>query len=101
MMSATGIRGRSRGAQARSSRRRSFSALPSTLVDLGHGGEAGGLDLRGAAGDDDARLGLLARAPADRLAGLALGLGGDGAGVDHHGVGEPGRGGWPRMTSVS
>ena len=41
-----------------------------------------GLDLRGAAGDDDARAGLLAREPADRLPRLARRFGGHGAGVD-------------------
>ena len=51
-------------------------------VDLGHGGEACRLDLRGAAGDDDARPGCSRAQPADGLAGLPHRLGGDGAGVD-------------------
>ena len=46
---------------------RSFSALPTTAIDLGHGREACGLDLGGAAGDDDAGAGVLAAQPADRL----------------------------------
>ena len=67
-------------------------------VDAGHGGQRRRVDLRGAAGDDDAGAGLLAARPADRLARLALGLGGDGAGVDDDGVGQPGRGGVGRAS---
>src|SRR3546814_8166111 len=54
--------------------------------DLGHGGEACGIDLRRAAGDDDLGVGVLAPCLADRLARLALGLAGDGAGVHDDGV---------------
>ena len=45
-----------------------------------------GLGLRGAAGDDDARLRVVAARLADRLPGLAHGLAGDGAGVEDHGA---------------
>ena len=62
-------------------------------IDLRHVGEAAGLDLRGAAGDDEARMRPLALEPTDGLAGLAHRLGGDGAGVDDDGVLEPGGGG--------
>ena len=55
-------------------------------VDLGHRGIALGLDLGAAAGDDDAGSRLLAPRPADRLARLALGLGGHRAGVHDHRV---------------
>ncbi len=60
------------------------------LVHLGHGGVAGGIDLRRAAGDDDAGLRPLAARAADRLARLALRLRGHRAGVDDDGVGEAG-----------
>src|SRR3546814_15039545 len=43
-------------------------------------------DLRRAAGDDDLGVGVLAPCLADRLARLALGLAGDGAGVHDDGV---------------
>ena len=52
----------------------SFSRVAEHEIDLGHGGERAGVDLRGAAGDDDARAGPLAARLADRLAGLAHGL---------------------------
>ena len=51
-------------------------------VDLGQCGVALRGELGGAAGDDDRRLGMLAGGAADRLARLALGLGGDRAGID-------------------
>ena len=51
------------------------------------------LDLRRAAGDDDARARALAPELADGLRGLAHGLRRDGAGVDDDGVVEPGRSG--------
>ena len=59
-------------------------------IDLRHGSERGRIDLRGAAGDDDARGGMVAARAADRLARLAHGLAGDGAGIDDHGIREPG-----------
>ena len=59
-------------------------------IDLGHVRECVGLGLRGAAGDDDARVGVFAARAADRLPRLAHGFGGDGAGVDEDRVGEPG-----------
>ena len=80
----------------------SLSSLPSTRCTFGSAGPRGGIDLRGAAGDDDARLGTFAGDAADRLARLALGLGGDGAGVDDDGVGLGGRAAdSPRITSLS
>src|SRR3546814_7607973 len=45
-------------------------------------GEGGGIDLGGAAGDDDAGVGTFAAQAADRLPGLLLGLGGHRAGID-------------------
>ena len=56
-------------------------------IDFGHGGERVRLGLRRAAGDDDARLRLLAAELADRLARLPHRFGGDRAGVDHDRVG--------------
>ena len=59
-------------------------------IDFRHVGIGRGVDLGGTAGHDDPRIGILAPGPADGLAGLALRLGCDGAGVDDHGVGQPG-----------
>ena len=53
-------------------------------VDLVHGREARRVGLRGAAGDDDPRARILAARLADRLLGLAHGLGRHGAGVEDH-----------------
>ena len=53
-------------------------------IDLGHGSEPIRLDLGGAAGDDQARLRIVALELADGLRGLPHRLGGDGAGVDDH-----------------
>ena len=55
-------------------------------IDLGHGGVAVRVYLDGAAGDDDAGVGRLSPGAADRLARLALGLGGHRAGVYDDGV---------------
>ena len=60
------------------------------VIDLVHGGEAGGIDLRGAAGDDDLCLGPLAAGLADRLPRLTHGFGRHRAGIDDHRVREPG-----------
>ena len=58
-------------------------------VDLVHAGKALRIGLRGAAGDDDARLRLLAPCLADRLPGLPHRFGGDRARVeDDHAVAE-------------
>ena len=53
-------------------------------VDLGHGGVTRGIDLCGAAGDDDAGLGVGAPCAPDRLARLALGFRRHRAGVEDH-----------------
>src|SRR5690606_15528984 len=58
-------------------------------VDAGQGAEGLGVDLGGAAGDQDGGVRPLAVGAADGLARLAHGLAGDGAGVDHHRVGQP------------
>jgi hypothetical protein len=42
-------------------------------IDLGHGGEAFGLDLRRAAGHDDARFRVLLAGPPDRLKVMTCG----------------------------
>ena len=54
------------------------------VIDLVHGGEPAGIDLRRAAGDDDLGVGALAPRAADRLARLAHRLRGHRAGVDDH-----------------
>ncbi len=59
-------------------------------VDLGHIAEGAGLGLGGAAGDDDAALGIVALGLADGLLGLPDRFGGNGAGIDDDGVVEPG-----------
>ncbi len=66
----------------------SFSALPTHARHAGQRGPGVGRDLRGATGDDDGGGRAFALGAADGLAGLALGLGGDRAGVDDHGVGQ-------------
>src|SRR5690606_15821640 len=58
-------------------------------VDLRHVAKSARLGLGGAAGDDDAGVGVLAARLAHRLLGLAYRLGGDGAGIDDDGVVEP------------
>ncbi len=63
-----------------------FLGVADHMIDLGHVGELLGLDLSGAAGDDDAGVGAIAARPADRLPGLAHGLARDGAGVDDDAV---------------
>ena len=70
-------------------------------IDLGHGGEALGLDLCGAAGDDDARGRVVAAQLADRLRRLAHGLAGDGAGVDDDAFASPAAIACRRITSNS
>ncbi len=62
-------------------------------IDLRHRREGVGVDLGGAAGYHDRRCRMRPPRPADRLAGLAHGLGGDGASVDEDGTVEPGLGG--------
>src|SRR5262249_17157800 len=53
-------------------------------ADFGHRREAVGVDLHGAAGDDDLGVRAISAGAADGLARLAHGFGGDGAGVDDH-----------------
>ena len=62
------------------------------VIDLVHGGEAGRIDLRRAAGDDDLGVGPLAARPPDGLPRLAHRLGGHGAGIDDHRRRQPGGG---------
>src|SRR5215813_132982 len=59
-------------------------------VDFTQRGVALRRERRGAAGDDDARIRMLAAGAADRLARLPLRLRGYGAGVDHDCIGQPG-----------
>src|SRR6185437_15887690 len=56
-------------------------------VDFRHRGELRAIGLRGAAGDDDTCIRLLALELADRLPRLPHRLAGHGAGVDDHRVG--------------
>src|SRR5207237_1275438 len=67
-----------------------FGGVVEDEVNLGEGGVALRRQCRGAAGDDDAGVRVLAAGAADCLARLALGLGGDGAGVDDHRIAQPG-----------
>ncbi len=60
------------------------------VIDFFHGGEAGWIDLGGAAGDDDLGLGAVAAGFSDRLSRLAHGLRRHRAGVDDHRLREPG-----------
>ena len=64
-----------------------FFGVAQYAMHAGQGGPGGGIDLRRATRDHDAGAGVFPRHAADGLAGLALGLGGDGAGVDDHRVG--------------
>ena len=59
--------------------------------DFRHFGERSRVDLGGASGHDDGRVRPLAPRPADGLARLPYGFRGHRAGVDDHGIGEPGR----------
>ena len=68
------------------SRGSEFFLIAQHGIDFRHGGICVRLGLGGAAGDDDAGAWMLAPQLADRLARLAHGFGGHGAGVDHHGV---------------
>ncbi len=62
--------------------RRELFLIAEHEVDLVHGDEIVRLGLRGAAGHDDARIGVFAPRLADRLLCLAHRLAGDGAGVE-------------------
>ncbi len=95
MMSPTATRASGAPASRAQASGRSFSALPSTTSTSGIAAKVAGLGLRGAAGDDDPRLRVVAPQPADLLARLAHRLGGDGAGVDHDRVADAGRRGEP------
>src|SRR5262249_24889141 len=61
-------------------------AIAEHMVDFRHGGTRLSLGLRGTAGHDDACIRLLAADSVDGLAGLAHGLAGNRAGVDHDGI---------------
>lgn len=68
--------------------RRAFLGVAQDQVHLGHAGEGRGVDLGGAASDDEPGARPFAARLADRLAGLRHGFGGDGAGVEDDGVGQ-------------
>ena len=53
-------------------------------IDLVHPGKSRGFRLGGAAGDDDAGIGIIAPGLTDRLTRLTHGLVGDRAGIDQH-----------------
>src|ERR1700682_5465494 len=78
-----------RCARLRPGRGAEFFGVAKHLIGLGHGGESLRLGLRRAAGNDDFGEWPLAGQRADWLARLAYRFGGDGAGVDHHGIVEP------------
>ena len=101
MMSLTATRGLSARPRPRKVSASHLLRIADDAIDLGHGGETLGLDLGGAARDDQARFGALAPQLADGLGGLSHRLGGDGAGVDDHRVLEPGRRRVARITSDS
>ena len=60
------------------------------VVDLAHGRERGGIDLRGAAGDHDLGVGPRPAGPPNSLAGLPHAFAGHRASVDDHRVGQTG-----------
>ena len=101
MMSPTATRVAAAARGAAQASGRSFSALPSTRSTSGIAAKVAGLGLRGAAGDDDPRPGVVAAQAADLLARLAHRLGGDGAAVDDDDVADAGRRGEPFIASVS
>ena len=68
--------------------------------DAGQGGDFLRRSLGIAAGDDDAGLGIGSTDAADVGAGVAVGLGGDGAGVHHDHIGVPQVGGGERVQAV-
>src|SRR3546814_16562376 len=59
-----------------------FLAIADDSLHLRHGGEHGGIGLRRASGDKNARFGLGAMRAPDRLAGLAHGFIGNSAAID-------------------
>ena len=75
-------------ARRRQDARQRLPGVADHEVDLAHGGERFGIDLSGAAGDDEARGRPLAARLADRLARLAHSLGGHRAGVEDDGIGK-------------
>jgi hypothetical protein len=81
--------------------RRGLLGVAQHQVHLRHGGEGGGVDLGGAAGDDQPGVRPLAAGLADRLTRLAHGLVGHRAGVEHHRVGRPSALARARMASDS
>ena len=78
------------GAETREGFGLEFLPIADDVIDLVHGGEAGRIDLGGAAGNDDLCLRPPAACLADRLARLTHGLGGHRASIDDHRVGQPG-----------
>ena len=91
MMSLTRTRGvPATPKSARSSPRSSFSALPRTRSTSGMAAKVSGSIWAAQPATTIGRLGMLAARLADRLARLAHGFGGDGAGVDEDGVAEAG-----------
>jgi hypothetical protein len=75
-----------------------FLPVADHTAHLGHAGERFRLHLGGAAGDDHPRLGPAALGAADRLAGLAHRLVGDGAAVDDDQIVLAGRQGTHRLA---
>ena len=74
-------------------RRGQLVVIADHMVDLGHGIPIVGGDLRGASGNDDPGIGILAARAANSLAGLALGLGRHSAGIEDDRVVQAGAGG--------
>ena len=74
-------------------RGRQLVMVADDVIDFVHGLPAVRRNLRRAAGDDDPGVRIVAARTADGLAGLPLGLGGHGAGVENDGIVQPGGGG--------
>src|SRR5205807_7753365 len=84
------IRARARGPRVGPGAGTQLIVVAHDAIDLVHPRKSFRLGLRRTAGDDDARAWPLAAQLADRLPRLPHRLGGDGAGVDHDGIGQPG-----------
>src|SRR5215469_10635876 len=81
--------GKGGGIRGQIALRQKLLAITKNAVDLGQCGVALGSDLGGTTGNEDHRLGIMSAGTAYRLTGLALGLGGYGAGVDDDRVTKP------------